>query len=122
MKAISFLEYYNTLDEENGATNMLCDLSSYYKKVFQPFSFEKAVELFEGFEINDRGLYLVSKDLLLETICDEMYYYISYSTFLNLEFNDSEVHSIGIIPKTIDEFIVLCNNLNIGLQWKIKNI
>jgi hypothetical protein len=115
MKAISFLDYYRNStisDTINRITH------NYFNSVQQSFSFEKVVKSFEGFEINDRGLYLVSKDLLLETICDEIYYYISYSKFLDLESNDSEVHSIGIIPKTIDEFIVLCNNLNIELIWK----
>lgn len=134
MKAISFLECYynegtllNYLLKDNKEDVDKCmkvtldfinNTSSYCMKVSQPFSFEKVVELFEGFEIDDRGLYLVFKDLLFETICDEMYYYISYSTFLDLDSDDSEVHSIGITPKTIDEFITLCNNLNIELTWK----
>jgi hypothetical protein len=110
MKAISFLEYYNTLDEENGATNMLCDLSSYYEKVSQLFSFEKVAELFEGFEISkniEELECLKYKDLELY-IFD--YFTVNYKWIR---------YSIDI--QTIDEFIVLCNNLNIELQWKIEN-
>jgi hypothetical protein len=112
MKAISFLEYYKSLNEESlGATNMLCDLDSYCILISQPFSFNKVVELFEGFEIDKKYL---------------KYNLIRFSTdgitiFVDMNYNAglaSELWTSDIIPKTIDEFIVLCNNLNIELNWK----
>lgn len=118
MKAISFLEYYHTLDEENGATNMLCDLSSYYNKVSQSFSFEKVAELFEGFVEKKSNHSLYHADYNIEISIEDKDYH-DEGTYMFYNHNTyNPITPIKII-KTIDEFIVLCNNLNMELQWKI---
>lgn len=112
MKAISFLEYYKkSLDLNVFADEVIYDNIDYFKKVSQPFSFDKIIELFEGFETVTQKLEKQNQDVCFEVENDELFVYSHFKS------DDCELHNY-VLCKTIDEFIVLCNNLNIELEWK----
>jgi hypothetical protein len=121
MKAISFLEYYknqfkSSLKDEEFVIHTLI----YHRKVSQPFSFEKVAELFEGFEFY--GIEGEWDFYMLQTKSDICFDYkddsFNITSMFEGDLPDNRDYSTNILPKTIDEFIVLCNNLNIELQWK----
>ncbi len=137
MKAISFLEYYRQVNQErldddkfseekinlSGSSllysknihynNSFEFLNDYYELVSQPFSFEKVVKLFEGFEVEGERLIDTTNKI----------YFAEENGDYNVVTLDRFEHDLGrYFIETIDEFIVLCNNLNIELQWKIENI
>jgi hypothetical protein len=108
MKAISFLEYFKNTNLRDVLNK---ELFNYHEKVSQPFSFEKVVELFEGFEIDKyKALDLLEHDKFWMCI-DESGLHIWIKRTVHPDYST-------ITPKTIDEFITLCNNLNVELQWK----
>lgn len=112
MKAISFLEYITIIDKDAiGCQDFVYEVMKYHKKVSQPFSFEKVVELFEGFEIVRQKLEKQNQDICFEVEDDELFVYSDFKS------DDCELHNY-VLCRTIDEFIVLCNNLNIELEWK----
>ena len=120
MKAISFLEYFKQLcDIPMCSQDLIYNSIKYSNKVSQPFSFEKVVELFEGFEI--KGITLIYDNIAFLNNIQSIEYIVDYKNFKeNIRVNGKNHTKTANImtPKTIDEFIVLCNNLNIELQWK----
>lgn len=116
MKAISFLEYFKNTNLRDVLNK---ELFNYHKKVSQPFSFEKVVELFEGFEI--KGVTLIYDNIAFLNNIQSIEYIVDYKNFKeNIRVNGKNHTKTANImtPKTIDEFIVLCNNLNVELTWK----
>lgn len=135
MKAISFLEYYKRINQEklnadkfseekinlSGSSllysknihynNSFEFLNAYYELVSQPFSFEKVIELFEGFWLD--------KYKALDSLEHDKFWMCIDESGLHIWIKRTVYPDYSTItPKTIDEFIVLCNNLNIKLTWK----
>jgi hypothetical protein len=124
MKTISFLEYFKNTNLRDVLNK---ELFNYHEKVSQPFSFEKVVELFEDFyyltKYYEIIYYKAETDETSEIIHHFDYDDENIFCQLDCERDEEFINSIyditnNLKPKTIDEFIVLCNNLNIELQWK----